>query len=80
VFLDTLAPAYAAWEATFVTQGFGPLRDAWLAHAARLGETITARTGTDVRQGVFDTIDASGALVLRMAHGPVAIPAAEVFF
>ncbi|MEY4872006.1 MAG: hypothetical protein RLZZ563_1336 [Pseudomonadota bacterium] len=80
VFLDALAPAYAAWEATFVTQGFGPLRDAWLAHAARLGETITARTGTDVRQGVFDTIDASGALVLRMAHGPVAIPAAEVFF
>jgi BirA family biotin operon repressor/biotin-[acetyl-CoA-carboxylase] ligase len=79
-FLDALAPAYAAWEATFVAQGFAPLRDAWLAHAARLGETITARTGTDTRQGVFDTIDASGALVLRMAQGPVAIPAAEVFF
>ena len=79
-FLDSLAPAYAAWEATFSTQGFAPLRAAWLAHAARLGETIRARTGNDTREGVFQTIDSAGNLILRMAHGPVAIPAAEVFF
>lgn len=79
-FLDALAPAYAAWEAAFATQGFGPLREAWLSHAARLGETIRARTGTETREGVFQTIDAAGNLILRMAEGPVAIPAAEVFF
>jgi BirA family transcriptional regulator, biotin operon repressor / biotin---[acetyl-CoA-carboxylase] ligase len=80
VFLDALAAAYAQWEARFTVEGFGPLRTAWLAHAARLGETIRARTGSETREGVFESIDPSGNLILRMAKGPVAIPAAEVFF
>lgn len=79
-FLDALAPAYAAWEATFVSEGFAPLRAAWLSHAARLGEPIRARTGTLTREGVFDSIDASGNLILRTVAGILAIPAAEVFF
>lgn len=79
-FLDMLAPAYARWEDIFTTQGFGPLRVEWLAHAARLGEVIRARTGTETREGVFQTIDETGALILRQSQGPVAIPAAEVFF
>ena len=79
-FLNALAPAYARWEATFTTQGFAPLRAEWLAHAARLGQVIRARTGTAERTGVFDTIDATGALILRDGQGTVAIPAAEVFF
>lgn len=79
-FLDALAPAYGKWEARLATEGFSPLREAWLFHAARLGETIRARTGQDTREGVFQTIDATGNLILRMAQGPVAIPAAEVFF
>ena len=57
-----------------------PLRSAWLAHAARLGEPIRARTGQESREGVFEGIDAQGNLILRMGQGPVAIPAAEVFF
>lgn len=79
-FLDLLAPAYARWEAVFVAQGFAPLRQEWLAHAARLGEVIRARTGTQSREGRFETVDATGALILGMADGAVAIPAAEVFF
>jgi BirA family biotin operon repressor/biotin-[acetyl-CoA-carboxylase] ligase len=79
-FLGQLAPAYARWEAVFLAQGFAPLRAEWLAHAARLGEVIRARTGTTSREGRFETIDASGALILGMTGGPVAIPAAEVFF
>ena len=79
-FLNALAPAYSRWEATFTTQGFAPLRAEWLAHAARLGQVIRARTGTAERSGIFDTIDATGALILRDGQGTVAIPAAEVFF
>ena len=79
-FLEALAPALAAWESTFRRDGFAPLREKWLTHAARLGEPIRARTGTDSREGVFEGIDAAGNLILRMAQGPVAIPAAEVFF
>lgn len=80
VFLSHLARAYAEWEAIFTTQGFAPLRHSWLTHAARLGDTIKARTGTTTRTGRFDTIDASGALILTTAEGRQAIPAAEVFF
>jgi len=79
-FLAALAPAYAAREAVLRTEGFGPLRAAWLAHAARRGEVIRARTGDQTREGIFDSIDAQGNLILRMAHATVAIPAAEVFF
>jgi BirA family transcriptional regulator, biotin operon repressor / biotin---[acetyl-CoA-carboxylase] ligase len=79
-FLDALAPAYARWEATFTAEGFGPLRAAWLANAARLGEPIRARTGNQTREGVFETIDSAGNLMLRTDGGTLAIPAAEVFF
>ena len=79
-FVDLLAPAYAHWEDVFVTQGFAPLRQEWLTHAARLGEVIRARTGATSREGRFETVDATGALILGMADGLVAIPAAEVFF
>lgn len=79
-FLDALAPAFARWEAVLVAQGFAPLREAWLAHAARLGEPIRARTGKDTFHGVFETIDGQGNLILVTATGPMAIPAAEVFF
>lgn len=79
-FLDHLAPAYARWENRLVAKGFAPLRAEWLAHAARLGETITARTGAASHQGRFETIDDSGALVLHTATGRRTIPAADVFF
>lgn len=78
--LDHLAPAYAAWEAHLERQGFAPLRDAWLARAARLGEVITARTGKDSFSGRFETIDLHGHLILHTTSGPQAIPAADVFF
>ena len=79
-FLGALAVAFAQAEAVFTTAGFAPIRTEWLAHAARLGEVITARTGTTTRTGTFQTIDAAGNLILIAAQGPVAIPAAEVFF
>lgn len=79
-FLDALAPAYQRWEERLRDEGFAPLRAEWLAHAARLGEVIRARTGQQDREGVFQTIDDTGALILKQPQGPVAIPAAEVFF
>ncbi|WP_179209137.1 biotin--[acetyl-CoA-carboxylase] ligase [Haematobacter genomosp. 1] len=79
-FLSVLARSYAAREAVFTTQGFAPIREAWLARAARLGERITARTGGTATTGIFETIDAQGALVLATSEGRRAIPAAEVFF
>ena len=79
-FLDVLAPAYAHWEHQFVTYGFAPVRSAWLARAARVGEVITARTMREEHVGTFDTVDNSGNLVLKTAQGAVTIPAADIYF
>ncbi|MGA0613754.1 biotin--[acetyl-CoA-carboxylase] ligase [Paracoccus sp. KR1-242] len=79
-FLDLLAPAFARWLAQFETYGFAPIRNAWLARAARLGETIIARTGQNETRGVFDGIDETGALVLTTPSGRRVLPAADVFF
>ena len=80
VFLSHLAPAFDKWETTFIQSGFPVIRHAWLNHAARLGETITARTVRDTLTGTFETIDDTGQLVLRTAKGQVQVPAADVFF
>ena len=80
VFLDVLAQQYAILEHQFVTHGFAPIRRAWLAHAARLGEVITARTMRDTHVGTFEDVDANGSLILRTAAGPQVITAADVFF
>lgn len=79
-FLTALAKAYADQELKFVTSGFAALRRAWLDHAARIGQVIRARTGTATHEGVFDTIDEAGNLILITDVGRMAIPAADVFF
>ena len=78
--LARLADAMAEGEALIEREGFGPVRDAWLSRAARLGETVTARTATAEITGVFETLNESGQLVLRTSTGQVAIPAGDVFF
>lgn len=79
-FLDLLAPAFAGWQHQFETFGFAPIRNAWLARAARLGEPIIARVGGVEHHGIMDGIDDSGALLLRGPGGVQGIPAADVFF
>ncbi len=79
-FLTTLASAYATQEAKLETFGFPRIREDWLRHAAKLGETITARTAREEVTGVFDTVDQDGNLILITALGPRTIPAADVYF
>ncbi|MEL6467202.1 MAG: biotin--[acetyl-CoA-carboxylase] ligase [Pseudomonadota bacterium] len=79
-FLDALAQSYARHEEQFRTYGFAPIRTAWLAQAAKLGEVITARTTRDTHVGTFVDVDADGQLVLETAGGRVTIPAGDVYF
>ncbi len=80
-FLTHLAATYALREAQFTGVGFAPIREGFLAHAARIGTQITARLGNGAAQtGRYDTIDEQGNLILITAAGPMAIPAADVFF
>lgn len=62
-------------------RGFAEIRKLWLERAARLGEPIAIQTGTKVLEGIFDTIDDTGCLIVRTAEGRlVPIAAGEVFF
>ena len=78
--LDLIAPAFARWDAQLEAWGFAPIRTAWLARAARLGQRLTARTMAETIEGTFETVDESGALVLATPQGRRAIPAADVYF
>lgn len=79
-FLDELAASFERYEAQYRTYGFAPIRAAWLARAARIGEVVTARTMRDETVGVFEDVDVSGNLVLGTAKGRVTIAAADVYF
>jgi len=79
-FLEALAPAYARWEAQLTSRGFEPLRQAWMARAARLGEEITARLPTEEVKGIFREVDAAGHLVLSTPDGFRRIAAGDVYF
>ncbi len=79
-FLAHLAAAFAPWEDRLSAEGFAPIRTAWLASAARLGQTITAKLVGDSISGTFRTVDEAGALVIEAAGVRRVLPAAEVFF
>lgn len=79
-FLDLLAPAFDRIERQFTTYGFAPIRRAWLDHAARLGERITARLPREEIVGRFTDVDARGNLVLETPEGSRTVAAADIFF
>lgn len=79
--LTQLAAHFAKWYDVWMTKGFAPIHDAWLARAAGLGTRIRARLTNEETTGVFEGIDATGALILRESADRVRkIAAGEVFF
>lgn len=78
-FLDILAVRMAREEAALAT-GFSETRSRWKTRAAGMGQTIRARTVKDSHEGIFEDIDATGALVLKTATGRLVLPAADVYF
>jgi BirA family biotin operon repressor/biotin-[acetyl-CoA-carboxylase] ligase len=59
--------------------GFAAIRDDWLARAAGLGKPMVVSLADGERSGSFETIDATGRLMLRLADGTVqAIAAGDV--
>ena len=79
-FLAILAVEFSAVDDVLQQQGFCEVRAEWTAHAARLGEDITARTGREEITGRFEGLDAQGNLLLLTAGGKRVIPAADIYF
>ena len=69
-FLDMLAETFARWLARWRREGIAPVRDRWVERAHPVGTALTARLpdGTAV-DGLFERLDADGALILRLASG-----------
>ena len=78
--LTVLAARFAHWYDAWMNEGFETIRAAWLARAGGLGAPIRARLPHETRHGVFEGIDASGALLLNEQGNVRAIAAGEVFF
>lgn len=76
--LSGLATSWAEWYRTWESD-FAQVREAWLARAAFLGETITARLPGEVCRGIFEGIAADGALILATPSGRRRFGSAEVF-
>jgi BirA family biotin operon repressor/biotin-[acetyl-CoA-carboxylase] ligase len=76
VFLEILAEAFARWLGRWRSDGVAPVRAAWLAAAHPIGSALSTSEG----EGLFEGLDESGALRLRLADGTArVIHAGDVF-
>ena len=79
--LACLATRMAAWYEIWERRGFALLRESWMARAQGLGWPIRARAAESEMEGVFESLDEDGALLLRVSGGMLKrITAGEIFF
>jgi BirA family biotin operon repressor/biotin-[acetyl-CoA-carboxylase] ligase len=80
-FLDALAASFSRWLARWRDEGLAPVRAAWLAAAHPRGTPLSTHTASGAWiEGLFDGLDESGALRLRLPDGAVRIVhAGDVF-
>jgi len=71
-----------AWRLSqWLEQGFEPIRQAWLERAMGMGRICSARLARQTIEGVAESLDADGALLLRLPdRGLARITAGDVFF
>lgn len=72
---DAFLAALQATLETYDAYGLPPLRDEWLRHAWRLGQTITFRRAAEEEKiaGVFEGLSDYGALCLHQSDGTILV-------
>lgn len=78
--LLSVCRALEAWYARWRVEGFEPVRGAWLARAAGMGQTMAVHLLDDRLSGIFVGLDPGGALVLETDSGRRRVTAGEVSF
>ena len=82
--LEALSVLAMAWDRNYriwQSEGFEPIRKAWLSVAAGLGQPIEVRLAQESMTGTFETLMPDGALQLKLPSGEArAVTAGEVFF
>jgi len=62
-------------------RGFAEIRRAWLDRAAGLGQAVAIKSGHSIIEGVFDTIDEQGCMIVRTSTGSrMPVTAGDVYF
>jgi BirA family biotin operon repressor/biotin-[acetyl-CoA-carboxylase] ligase len=62
-------------------RGFSEIRTRWLERAAGLGLPVSIQSGAKTIEGIFDTINDSGCMIIRTSDGKRApISAGDVYF
>ena len=75
-FAEALATAFARWLGRWRGDGIAPVRAAWLAAAHPLGSALSTSEG----EGLFEGLDETGGLRLRLPDGALrVIHAGDVF-
>jgi len=76
-----LTDAWAEWFAVWDHgRGFDAIREHWLARAAGIGAAIRVRQGERVIDGMFETIDEAGRLVVSCNGEVTKVAAGDVYF
>ncbi|MDH7970570.1 biotin--[acetyl-CoA-carboxylase] ligase [Sphingomonas sp. AR_OL41] len=80
-FLEALAEGFSRWLGKWRGEGLAPIRSRWMERAHAPGTALDVRLPDGSTQhGLFDRLDADGALILRLADGTTrVIHAADVF-
>ena len=76
--LEGLTRALATRLAQWRRDGFGVIREGWLAQAGPLGAEVDVRLGEGLVRGRFAGLDHEGALLLDTADGPRKIVSGEL--
>ena len=77
--LESVAERFHFWYERWRTQGFAPLREAWLARAQGVGGAVRVRLPAEEMNGRFAGLDEDGALLLDTEGRHRRIAAGDVF-
>jgi BirA family biotin operon repressor/biotin-[acetyl-CoA-carboxylase] ligase len=77
--LESFSRHFLSWMNLWQNDGYSPVRAMWLSHSAEQGKKIEFSTGSHVSQGVFETIDEEGALVLDDEGATIRVPLNLIF-
>lgn len=78
--LERFLNSFAAWYARWDSQGFAPIRAAWLNAAQGLGAPVTVRLANETFTGRLVDLDTEGALVVATPAASRRVTAGDVFF
>ncbi len=69
LFTAALWTRFEAWLDRHVSEGFGPVREAWRTLSATLGQEVLVKSEAKELRGIAEDIDENGALLIKKSDG-----------